>query len=409
MKHHALTDLKIKAAKPKEKEYPLYDGDGLYILVKPSGIKGWRFAYMLSRKRKLMSMGIYPEVTLLDARERASDARKLIANGVDPQVVREAQKTAKAEASVNTFEAVAREMILRGQDKWAKTHIKPMVSRLEREVFPYIGKKPVTEIVAADIQKIAQRLVDRKVIETAHRVFFLCGQVLRYAVATGRLVNVCTNDLPRGLFPNPKEKHHAAPTKPEDVARLMRAIHAYEGGVIVRCALKLAPLVFVRPGELRKMEWKDIDLDEKEWRFVFSKQKNGKEEFLIVPLAWQAVEILKEIKPFTGEGRYVFPGARTQQRPMSENALTVAFRAMGYTGDELTAHGLRAMARTMLRERLKINPEIIEKQLGHKTKETLGEAYDRCLFLEDRQKMMQEWADYLDHLKNEVVRPGKVA
>ena len=390
----ALTDTEIRNSKPAEKPYSLTDGKGLSLLIQPTGAKWWRFRYRFDDKAKMLSLGVYPDVGLKDARDRRDAARKLVANDIDPGVNRKAVKSAKTERAANSFEVVAREWHAKNLPTWAGTHSNKIIRRFEMYVFPWLGGRPVAEITAPELLMAARRVADTGALESAHRVLQTCGQVFRYAVQTGRAVRDPSGDL-RGALPTAKPVHMAAVTEPKQVAELLRAFDAYEGTLIVRCALQLAPLVFVRPGELRNAEWADIDLDAAEWRFTASKTGTAH----IVPLASQAVAILREVQALTGDGRYVFPSVRTNDRPMSDNAILAAMRRMGIAKDEMSGHGFRAMARTILDEVLGVRPDLIEHQLAHAVRDPNGRAYNRTAHLPERRKMMQQWADYLDGLK----------
>lgn len=399
----ALTDMKVRNAKPGEKQVKLSDGDGMYLLVTPAGGKCWRLKYRHGKKEKVLALGTYPEISLAEARGRRDDARKLIANGIDPGEVKKAKKAAGQEADANSFEVVAREWHTRFSPTWSDSHAYWVLRRLEQYVFPDIGTRPIAELKAPDVLKVLRR-IEAVALETAHRVKFVCGQVFRYAVGSGRAERDPTADL-KGLMPPRSQKHHAAITDPKEVAGLLRAIDAFNGTYTVRCALQLAPLVFLRPGELRQAEWTEIDLDTAEWNIPVERMKLKKRvkedrrgEKHLVPLSSQAVAILKDIHALTGQSLYVFPCARSLARPMSNMAINAALQRMGFK-DEMTAHGFRAMARTLLDEVLGCRVEHIEHQLGHAVKDTNGRAYNRTSHLAARRKMMQEWSDYLDTLK----------
>lgn len=390
----ALSDIAIKNAKPGEKPVRKFDGGGLYLEITPAGGKLWRLKYRFGGKEKVLALGKYPEVSLKDARERRDVARKLIANEVDPSENRKQQNAAKAIRAANSFEVVAREWIAKNIPTWAASHSSKIIRRLEMYVYPWLGGKPIAEITAPELLAMAQRIEDKGALETAHRALQNCGQVFRYAVATGRADRDPTGDL-RGALQPVKSTHMAAITDPPKVAELLRTLDDYQGSLIVRCALQLAPLVFVRPGELRAAEWADIDLDTAEWRFTASKTRTGH----IVPLSHQAVAILREAIALTGEERYVFPSARTGERPMSDNAILAAMRRLGIAKNEMSGHGFRAMARTILDEVLGYRPDLIEHQLAHAVRDPNGRAYNRTAHLPERRKMMQAWADYLEKLK----------
>ncbi len=390
----ALTDTAIRNTKPADKPLKLTDERGLYLLLKPNGSRWWRFDYRYGGKRKTLSMGVYPDVSLKEARNRRDEARKLLASDVDPGENRKAVKAAKLEKAANSFEVVTREWYSKYSPSWNESHGERIIRRFERDIFPWIGSKPITEIAAPELLTTVRRIEDRGAVETAHRALGNCGQVFRYAIATGRATRDISADL-RGALPPVKGEHFAAITEPKQVGALLRAIDGYTGSHVVRCALRLAPLVFVRPGELRKAEWKDIDLDGAEWRYIVTKTNTPH----IVPLSTQAVEILKELQALTGRSPFVFPGARTNGRPMSDNAILAALRRMGIDKEEMSGHGFRAMARTILDEVLGVRPDFIEHQLAHSVRDPNGRAYNRTAHLPERRKMMQQWADYLDKLK----------
>ncbi|MEW9581378.1 tyrosine-type recombinase/integrase [Paraburkholderia sp. DGU8] len=390
----ALTDLKIRYAKPTDKQQKLFDERGLYLLVTPAGGKWWRLKYRFGGKEKSLSMGVYPDVGLKEARERRDAARKLLANGVDPGIERKVQRAGAAERAANSFEAVAREWFAKYEPRWAKSHAEKVMGRLEKDVFPWLGGRPIAEITAPEALAVLRRVEARGALDTAHRVHQNCGQVFRYAIATGRAERDVSADL-RGALPAARHTHFASVTEPSEVAGLLRALDAFQGTFVVQCALRLAPLLFVRPGELRTAEWAHFDFDKAQWRYTASKTKTEH----LVPLATQAVSILRELRALTGQRRYVFPG-RDVKKPMSGAAVNAALRRMGFdTKTEITGHGFRAMARTILHEQLRFQSEVIEHQLAHKVSDALGTAYNRTKFIDDRIKMMQAWADYLDALK----------
>lgn len=390
-----LNNTRIRNAKPGKKPAKIFDERGLYLEISPSGGKWWRLKYRFGGKDKRISLGVFPDVSLKDARDRRDEARKLLANGVDPSENRKAAKLAQTDRALNSFEVIAREWFVKHSPGWSDRHSDDILRRFERDVFPWIGTRPIAEVTAPDLLKVIRRIEGRGALETAHRALSNCGQVFRYAIATGRCDRDPSGDL-RGALPPVNGSHLAATTEPQKFAKILRAMDCYQGMFIVRCALRLAPLVFVRPGELRRAEWKDIDLEAAEWRFIVTKTKTPH----IVPLSSQAVDILRELKPLTGRGRFVFPGARSGQRPMSENAVLVAMRSMGIGKEEMTGHGFRAAARTILDEVLGVRPDLIEHQLAHAVRDPLGRAYNRTAHLPERRKMMQEWADYLDDLKS---------
>ncbi|MDQ1919402.1 tyrosine-type recombinase/integrase [Massilia pseudoviolaceinigra] len=389
-----LTDKAVISAKAGEKPLKLYDERGLFLLVTPAGGKWWRLKYRIDGKEKLLSLGVYPDVGLKDARERRDAARKLLADGIDPGVNRKATKALREVQVANSFETVSREWYEKQAPAWVPAHGDRIIRRLERDIFPHIGKRPISEITAPQLLEVVRRIEMRGALETAHRAMSNCGQVFRYAVATGRATRDPSGDL-RGALPPVRGEHFAAVTEPQQVGAILRSLDAYQGTATVSCALRLAPLVFVRPGELRAAEWAHIDLDAAEWRYIVTKTDTPH----IVPLATQAVAILREIQLLTGHGRYVFPSARTGARPMSDNAILAAMRRMGIGKDEMSGHGFRAMARTILDEVLGQRVDLIEHQLAHAVKDPNGRAYNRTAHLPERRKMMQQWADYLDKLR----------
>ncbi|MDR3737267.1 MAG: integrase arm-type DNA-binding domain-containing protein [Acidobacteriaceae bacterium] len=389
-----LSNTAIRNAKPGEKTVKLFDERGLYLEISPAGGKWWRLKYRFDGKEKRLSLGVYPDVSLKDVRDRRDAARKLLADGIDPSVNRKLQKAAHADRAANSFEVVTREWFAKYFATWAESHSDRIVKLFERDIFPWIGVRPVAEITAPELLSVVCRIENRGAVETAHRALGNCGQVFRYAIATGRAAHDPSGDL-RGALAPVKGSHFAATTEPKQVAKILRAMDGYEGSLVVRCALRLAPLVFVRPGELRRAEWADIDLDGAEWRYVVTKTNTPH----IVPLAKQALAVLRELHPFTGKGRFVFPSARSNQRPMSDNAVLVAMRSMGIDKDVMSGHGFRAVARTILDEVLGVRPDYIEHQLAHAVRDPNGRAYNRTAHLPERMKMMQLWADYLDKLK----------
>ena len=390
----ALTDTAIRNAKPGAKPVKLFDEHGLYLEISPAGGKWWRLKFRFEGKENRLSLGTYPDVGLKDARSRRDEARKLLANGVNPSENRKTQKSARNERSANSFEVVAREWFTKHSSNWAPTHASKIIQRLEKDVFPWLGGRPIAGITAPELLAMLRRIEHRGALDTAHRAQQNCSQVFRYGVATGRCSRDPANDL-HGALPPARQEHFAAITEPAVAGELLRAIDGFRGTLVVQCALRLAPLLFVRPGELRHAEWQQFDLQKGEWRYFVSKTKSDH----LVPLAAQAVAILQDLHPLTGHGKYVFPG-RDPKKPMSDAAVNAALRRLGYdTKTEITGHGFRAMARTILHQELGVKPEVIEHQLAHRVPDALGTAYNRTKFLKERRAMMQQWADYLDRLK----------
>jgi len=395
-----LSDVQIARVKPQAKQITLFDGGGLFLLVTPTGGKLWRLKYRFEGKGRLLALGAYPAVSLMEARRRRDEVKKNLAHGIDPAVLRKAQKQADTEEK-ETFEVISREWYEKFLHTWVKGHADKTLALMEKDLFPWIGKRPISVITPPELLAVLRRIESRGTLDTAHRARGLLGRIFRYAVATGRAERDQAADL-RGALPPAKEGHHAAITDPKEVAPLLRALDSYEGHFVVKCALRLAPMLFVRPGELRQAEWSEIDLEEATWNIPGEKMKMGEPH--LVPLPKQAVAILKDLQPLTGSGKYVFPSARTTERPMSNNAILAALRRMGYDKETMSGHGFRAMARTILDEVLHVRPDYIEHQLAHAVKDPNGRAYNRTAHLDERREMMQRWADYLDGLKQE----GKV-
>lgn len=391
----ALTVVQIKNAKAKEKPYKLADERGLYLLVNPNGSKLWKLKYRFAGIEKKLSLGAFPEVSLADARDQREEARKQLTKDIDPGILKASTKRSQKAAAENSFESISREWHSKFFHKWTKEHAERILIRLEHDIFPWIGKRPISEVTAPELLSALRRIESRGAIETAHRILQTCGQVFRYAIATGRTERNTAADL-RGALSPYRSKHHASITDPIQIGKLLRAMDSYEGHFITKCALKLAPLVFVRPGELRRGEWSEVDFDKAEWRIPAAKMKMR--EMHIVPLSTHAIEILKELHALTGDGKYMFPGIRTPKQPMSENTVLGALRRIGYTKDEMTGHGFRSMASTLLNEQ-GWNRDAIERQLAHAERNNIRAAYNYAEYLPQRREMMQWWADHLDKLK----------
>ncbi len=391
-----LTDSRVRNAKPRSKEYKLSDGGGLFLLVVPAGGKYWRMKYRFGGKDMgSLAFGVFPEVSLTEARDKRETARKKLRDGIDPREQQKALKAAKGAETENGFEVVAREWYARWSSGWSASHAATVIGRLNLDVFPRLGARPIAEITASEVLKMLRVIEFRGALETAHRVRTICGQVFRYAISTGRAERDPTSDLRDALKPY-KKGHLAAITDPQALGPLLRAIDLYKGTHVVKCALMLVPLLMVRPGMLREAEWAEIDLDEAIWSIPGEKMKTKAPH--IVPLPLQAVAILRDLRELTGRGRYVFPCHGQPDKPMSEAAVPVALHKLGYKGVQ-TAHGFRATARTILDEVLQQRPDFIEHQLAHAVRDPLGRAYNRTSHLAERKLMMQRWADYLDGLK----------
>lgn len=392
----ALTDTFVRQVKANASGIQKFqDGDGMYLLVKSAG-KYWRYDYRFNGKRKTAALGIYPEVSLAKARQRRQEARELLADGIDPSAAKRINKEEKFRLEQQTFASITHAWLEKTKAQRAESTQEKVTNWLTRNVLPFIGSMPISEIKPRDVLIVVQRMENRGVFESAHRVKELCGRVFRYAVAAGLADRDVTVDLRGALAAIPKT-HYAAITEPHEVAKLLRAIHGYAGHPYAAAALKLSPLFFVRPGELRSAEWREIDLAAAEWRIPGSKMKMKNDH--VVPLASQAIAILKGLHAMTGHGKYVFPSIRTEDRCMSENTVNACLRSMGFGKEVMTAHGFRAMARTILDEVLEERVDLIEHQLAHAVKDANGRAYNRTAHLPARRAMMQRWADYLDGLR----------
>jgi len=389
-----LTDTKLRALKPRASAFRIADTNGLCIEVRPTGAKAWRYRYRHAGSASIITLGEYPSMSLAEARAERDKARALLRGGANPAYVARAQRALQAEHTANTFEAIATEFLAKREKEGMGTGSVARARRLIEKDLASIGNLPITEVTAVGLLAALRKLEQRGIVETAHRARGLAGQVFRYAIATGRVERNPAGDL-AGALEQPQTKHFASITEPVKIGELLRAIENYSGSPVTVAALKLAPLVFVRPGELRKAQWADIDLEAAEWRYTASKTHTPH----LVPLSKQAVAILHELHPLTGRHEYVFPGVRSVQRPMSENTVTAALRYMGFSSETMSGHGFRAMARTVLDEVLHFRPDYIEHQLAHAVRDPNGRAYNRTAHLAERRKMMQAWADYLDNLR----------
>lgn len=389
-----LNDTRIRGLKPRSTAYRVADANGLCIEVRPVGTKVWRYRYRHAGKASMITIGEYPMMSLAEARTEREKLRALLKGGANPAQVARVERAKQAEHAANTFGAVALELL----DKRAREGLSPGSVKRERRLIEKdlasVADLPIANVTAPILLSALRAMEARGVVESAHRARSMAGRVFRYAIATGRAEQNPASDLV-GALEQPQVQHFASVTDPERIAELLRALHTYQGSPVTVAALKLAPLVFVRPGELRAARWADIDLKAGEWRFTASKTGTPH----IVPLSDQAIEILSELHPFTKRSEYVFPGMRSARRPMSENTINAALRNLGYDGRTITGHGFRAMARTVLDEVLGFRPDYIEHQLAHAVRDPLGRAYNRATHLPERRKMMQAWADYLDQLR----------
>jgi len=392
-----LTDTQVRSVKPDKKAVKLFDGGGLYLEVAASGGKWWRLKYRFGGKENRISLGVYPAISLKDARKRRDEAREQLAKGIDPSGHKKASKAALSASDGSLYEIVAREWFAKYSAGWSEANKVKVLARQVKYVFPFIGGKPIREVTAPEVLEALRHIEQRGSIDTAHRALQDCSRIFRYAIATGRGERDTAADL-RGALPPAKGSNFATITDKKAVGELLRAIEGYEGGIVVASALRLAPLVFVRPGELRQAEWAEFDFDGAEWRIPSERMKMR--QVHIVPLARQSLAILRELHKFTGYGRFLFPSPRTDSRPLSDMALLAALRRMGYTKEQMTVHGFRSMASTLLNEQ-GYNRDWIERQLAHGERDHVRAAYNHAEFLPERRKMMQEWADYLDGLRTQ--------
>ena len=388
----SLTILEIQKAKPKEKQYKLSDGRGMYLIVTPRGGKYWRLDYRFNGKRQTLSLGTFPSTSLKDARRKCENTKSLIEDGIDPS----RQRKIKLAGDKDSFEAVAKEWYGKYRSQWTDNHAATTLRRIEANLLPWLGNRPIAVIEPPEILQTLRRIENRGSLETAHRVQQIASRIFRYAVATGQCTRDPTTDL-KGALPPTRSTHFPTITDPTEIGALLRAIDGYQGSPITQLALQMAPLVFVRPGELRHSEWEEIHFDEATWRIPAAKMKMRRDH--IVPLSLQTLRILEELKLLTGTGTYVFPSTRSVTRPMSENTVNGALRRLGYTSDEFTGHGFRSMASTTLNEN-SWNRDAIERQLAHVDNNSIRATYNYAEHLEERRLMMQWWADHLDHLKN---------
>lgn len=392
-----LTNIKIENAKPKDRPYKMYDINGLYLIVTPSGGKWWRFDYSMKGKRNTVSLGVYPDISLKEARIRRDEAKRSIAQDIKPSTCRKSEKEEPAKTHSMTYGELALEWFEKKKNTWAERHAETVMQRINNYIIPALGNRDPSEITPQEIYRMLQRIEDEGKVETAHRVKQVISMIFRYGIIKGVALRDPAMDLGRGALTVTKPKHYPAILEPDKIGALMRAIYGY-AFLVVRCAVKLLAFTFVRPGELRHARWEEIKLDEKFWEIPAERMKMRKPH--IVPLSRQAIEVLKTIQKYTGNRGYVFPSPRGKDRPISDMTINATLQRMGYdTKKDITAHGFRAMARTILHERLKFPPEVIEHQLAHAVPDMLGEAYNRTKFIDERKKMMQAWADYLDELR----------
>ena len=391
-----LADIHIRNLKPEPgKKLRLFDARGLYLEVSPTGRTYWRLKYRYGGKEKVLALGVYPEASLKDARLRRDDARKLLSTGVDPAQERKKSKLLQVQRSEETFEKIGRQWYNKQAEVWVPEHAARILSRLERDIFPFLGDRPVVEIETPEVVAVLERIEARGVRETVHRAKQDCEAIFNFAISAGKCKYNPVASVRKALAPKPPTIHFAAVTEPGDLGELLRKMDSFKGTFTVFCALRLAPHIPVRPGELRKAKWKDINFDKAEWRFVASKTHPQ----VVVPLSRQVLAMLRQLHQVTGTSPYVFPGARSANRPMSENAVLYALRSLEIPKEVMTGHGFRATFRTIGDEVLKLRVDLLEHQLAHMVKDSNGRAYNRTAFLADRKLLMQQWSDYLDHLR----------
>jgi len=399
----ALTELQVRQAKPEKKNFKLHDKEGLYILVTPKGQKYWRAKYRFAKNEKTLSLGVYPRVSLTDARKKLRTKKQILENGKDPTELKRQEKINQQSEHLNTFESIARAWHNR-PNKLAQVTLDKRIWILEKKLFPLIGKRPIAQITPPEILRAFRTLESEGIIETMHKAKQLAGQVFRYAVGIGKADSDPTRDLRDQLIAR-KVEHHPAITDPKEFGKLLVDMDNFNGTPVVKGLLNVSALLFQRPCELRKMEWENLDFELCEWRYLVTK-KNIQH---IVPLSRQALTIIENLRPLTGKDKYVFPCVGKRNKPASESAVTSALRRMGYSGDVMTAHGFRASARTMLEEQLGFEEKLTAQQISHTIRNPLGRAYDRTAHLPQRKQMMQKWADYLDALKAEAINGNVVA
>lgn len=390
-----LTNLQVKHAVAKRKPYKLFDGGGLYLLVNTQAAKYWRYDYCFQTKRKTFAIGVYPRVTLKRARKRLFEVKDQLDQGIDPCRQRKILKLAQGGSQDNDFETIAREWHQRYLSTWSPAYAKTILHRLEINIFPMLGFRPIDVIEPLEVLAALRQIEARGALHTAHRIRAICSRVFRYAVATGRTKFDPSRDL-QGALPPAQSTHFATLTDVNQIGGLLRAIETYQGDYSTRYALRLLPYLFVRPGELRHAHWDEINFELKQWRIPAEKMKMRREH--IVPLSHQSLAIFKKMYQHSASHPYIFHSLRSPKRPLSDNTFNAALRRMGYGKDQITAHGFRSMASTQLNE-LGFKFDLIEKQLAHEESNAVRAAYNRATYLPERIAMMQQWADYLDGLQ----------
>ena len=390
-----LTASQVKNVKPKKKNFKLADGAGMYLLVQPNGAKYWRLKYRYGKKEKLLALGVYPEISLAAARAARDAAKKLLRVDRDPSTVKRVHKKMLLDEQEHTFEKISAEWFENKISDKSKSYRDRTRRILDKDLLPALGRAPIQDISTQQLLAVL-RNIERRTVDIAHRARQVASQIFRYAIASDIAERDIAADL-AGALKNRDVKHAATLLDLGEIGLLLRSIDAYGGSMVVKTALQLSPLLFVRPGELRTMEWCEINWDKGQWEIPAGKMKTRQSH--IVPLAHQSQAFLRTLEPLSGRGNYVFPSARKGGRALSDNGLRTALRAMGYSNEQITPHGFRAMARTLLDEELGFRPDYVEQQLAHTVKDPLGRAYNRTKHLSERTTMMQTWADFLDELR----------
>lgn len=391
----SLSDTQLRNMKATGKVKKISDGGGLYLHLSPAGGKLWRMAYRFEGKQKTMCFGAYPAVSLKEAREQRDESKALLARGIDPSFHKQAAKAASIAETANAYEVVAREWYAKNAPRWTKSNAERVLARQEKDVFPFIGKRPIAQISAPELLAVLRKVEERGALDTAHRILQDISRIFRYAIATARAERDPAADL-KGALPVPRKGHFATIVDTKEIGQLLRDLDAYSGNLVVRAALRLAPYVFVRPGELRKAEWTEFDLENAEWRIPAKRMKMR--VLHIVPLSRQVLGILRDLHPYSSDGQYLFPSVRAKSAPISDMTLLAGLRRLGYGPDQMTVHGFRSLASTLLNEQ-GFNKDWIERQLAHGERNSVRASYNYAEYLPERRKMMQAWADFLDSLR----------
>ena len=391
----SLSDTQLRNMKATGKAKKISDGGGLYLHLSPAGGKLWRMAYRFEGKQKTVCFGAYPALSLKEAREKRDESKALLARGIDPSLHKQAAKAASIAETANAYEVVAREWYAKNAPRWTESNAERVLARQEKDVFPFIGKHPIAQISAPELLTVLRKVEERGALDTAHRILQDTSRIFRYGIATGRAERDPAADL-KGALTVPRKGHFATIVDTKEIGQLLRDVDAYSGNLVVRAALRLAPYVFVRPGELRKAEWTEFDLENAEWRIPAKRMKMR--VLHIVPLSRQVLGILRDLHPYSGDGPYLFPSLRAKSAPISDMTLLAGLRRLGYAKEQMTVHGFRSLASTLLNEQ-GFNKDWIERQLAHGERNSVRASYNYAEYLPERRKMMQSWADFLDSLR----------